>query len=204
MAALRNVDIVVHGRGGHGSMPHLNVDPIVCAAAIVQSLQTVVARNVDPLETGLVSINLIEGGSPVNRVADRVHMLGTVRSLSDEVLERMVERVEAIVAHTARAYECESDISWGRLVPAVWNAPEMRAEALACVERSGCTLTDAAPTLVGEDFAYYRSHVPSFFFWVGSRAPGVELHELHTPEFFADDAAIAPAARLYAACVARL
>lgn len=203
MAALRNVEIVVHGAGGHGSMPHLNVDPIVCAAAIVQSLQTVVSRNVDPLVAGLVSINMIEGGSPINRVADQVRMKGTVRSLSDDTLDRMIERVETIVRGTARAYECRSEVVWGRRIPTVWNAPEMMAEARACVERSGCSLADAAPTLVGEDFAYYREHVPSFFFWVGSRRAGAEVHELHTPQFFADDSAIPYAAQLYAACAVR-
>lgn len=203
MAALRNVEIVVHGAGGHGSMPHLNVDPIVCAAAIVQSLQTVVSRNVDPLVAGLVSINMIEGGSPINRVADQVRMKGTVRSLSDDTLDRMIERVETIVRGTARAYECRSEVVWGRRIPTVWNAPEMMAEARACVERSGCSLADAAPTLVGEDFAYYREHVPSFFFWVGSRWAGAEIHELHAPQFFADDSAIPYAAQLYAACAVR-
>ena len=203
MAALRNVEIVVHGAGGHGSMPHLNVDPIVCAAAIVQSLQTVVSRNVDPLVAGLVSINMIEGGSPINRVADQVRMKGTVRSLSDDTLDRMIERVETIVQGTALAYECRSEVVWGRRIPAVWNAPEMVSEARACVERSGCSLADAAPTLVGEDFAYYREHVPSFFFWVGSRRAGAEVHELHTPQFFADDSAIPYAAQLYAACAVR-
>ena len=203
MAALRNVEIVVHGAGGHGSMPHLNVDPIVCAAAIVQSLQTVVSRNVDPLVAGLVSINMIEGGSPINRVADQVRMKGTVRSLSDDTLDRMIERVETIVQGTALAYECRSEVVWGRRIPAVWNAPEMVSEARACVERSGCSLADAAPTLVGEDFAYYREHVPSFFFWVGSRRAGAEVHELHTPQFFADDSTIPYAAQLYAACAVR-
>ena len=203
MAALRNVEIVVHGAGGHGSMPHLNADPIVCAAAIVQSLQTVVSRNVDPLVAGLVSINMIEGGSPINRVADQVRMKATVRSLSDDTLDRMIERVETIVRGTARAYECRSEVVWGRRIPAVWNAPEMVSEARACVERSGCSLADAAPTLVGEDFAYYREHVPSFFFWVGSRRAGAEVHELHAPQFFADDSAIPYAAQLYAACAVR-
>ena len=177
--------------------------PIVCAAAIVQSLQTVVSRNVDPLVAGLVSINMIEGGSPINRVADQVRMKATVRSLSDDTLDRMIERVETIVQGTAQAYECRSEVVWGRRIPAVWNAPEMMAKARACVERSGCGLADAAPTLVGEDFAYYREHVPSFFFWVGSRRAGAEVHELHDPQFFADDSAIPYAAQLYAACAMR-
>ena len=200
MAALRNFDVVVHGAGGHGSMPHLNVDPIVCAAAMIQSLQTVVSRNVNPLEAGILSINMIEGGSPVNLVVDKVRMKGTLRSLSDDTLERMTERVEALVKRTAQAYECRVDILWKEKIPAVRNSPEMTKEAIRCVENSSSSIVDAPPTLVGEDFALYRRYVPSFFFWVGSRMMGADIHELHSPQFFADDSAITYAAELYAAC----
>ena len=97
MAAKVNFDIVIYGAGGHGSMPHLNVDPIVCAAAAVQSLQTVISRNTDPLESAILSINMISGGSPVNLVVDRVTLKATVRALSDRVLDRAVERVKTII-----------------------------------------------------------------------------------------------------------
>ena len=200
MAALKNFDVVVHGAGGHGSMPHLNVDPIVCAAAMIQSLQTVVSRNVNPLEAGILSINMIEGGSPVNLVVDKVRMKGTLRSLSDDTLERMTERVEALVKRTAQAYECRVDILWKEKIPAVWNSSEMTKEAIRCVEKSSSSIVNAPPTLVGEDFALYRRYVPSFFFWVGSRMMGADIHELHSPQFFADDSAITYAAELYAAC----
>ena len=78
IAAKRNFEIRLYGAGGHGSMPHLNIDPIVCAAAVVQSLQTVVSRNTDPLDSVVLSINLIQGGSPVNLVVDQVMMKATV------------------------------------------------------------------------------------------------------------------------------
>jgi amidohydrolase len=200
MASLRNIDVVVHGAGGHGSMPHQNIDPIVCAAAMIQSLQTVVSRNVNPLEAGILSINMIEGGSPVNLVVDKVRMKGTLRSLSDETLDRMTKRVEAIVKRTAQAYECRVDILWKEKIPAVWNSSEMTKEAIRCVEKSSSSIVNAPPTLVGEDFVLYRRYVPSFFFWVGSRKVGADIHELHTPQFFADDSAITYAAELYAAC----
>ena len=200
MSAKRNFDIVVHGRGGHGSMPHLNVDPIVCAAAMIQSLQTVVSRNVNPIDAGILSINMIEGGSPVNLVVDQVRMKATVRSLSETVLDRMIERVEAIVESISQAYECRTEIIWKERIPAVWNSPEMTKDAIRCAEESGLILADAAPSLSSEDFALYREYVPSFFFWLGSRAVGNEIHELHTPQFFADDRAIVHGARLYAAC----
>ena len=200
MAALRNFELVVHGSGGHGSMPHLNVDPVVCVAAMIQSLQTVVSRNVNPLEAGILSINMIEGGGPVNVVVDEVRMKGTLRSLSDDTLAHMVERVKTIVERTAQAYECRFEIIWKESIPAVWNSPEMTKKARQCVTSSSSSFADAPPTLVGEDFLLYREYVPSFFFWVGSRMAGADIHELHTPQFFADDSTIAYAAELYAAC----
>ena len=202
MSAKRNFDIIVHGQGGHGSMPHLNVDPIVCAAAMISSLQTVVSRNINPLDAGILSINMIEGGSPANLVVDQVCMRATVRSLSEAVLERMIERVEEIVDHTAQAYECHSEILWKERIPAVWNSPEMTQKAVCFAKRSGSILTDAVPSLASEDFALYRKYVPCFYYWIGSRAAGMDIHELHTPQFFADDSAIPYAAQLYASCAA--
>ncbi len=200
MSAKRNLDILVRGRGGHGSMPHLHADPIVCAAAIIQSLQSILSRNVDPLETGILTIHQIEGGCPANLVADQVRMKATVRSLSDTVLDRMIERVETIVEDTAKAYECRGELIWKERIPAVWNSPEMTKEAIRHARSCGLTLVDAPPSLASEDFALYRNYVPSFFFWIGSRRAGSDLHELHTPQFFADDSAIAYAAQLYAEC----
>ena len=200
MSAKRNFDIILYGAGGHGSMPHLNIDPIVCAAAVVQSLQTVISRNTNPLDAAILSINMIEGGSPMNLVVDRVLMKATVRSLSEKALDRALERVETIVEKTAQAYECRSEIIWKERIPAVWNSKEMTQTALAIAQEAGCELTQAPPSLASEDFALYRQYAPSFFFWIGSRTPGAETYELHTPLFHADDSTIRQAAQLYAAC----
>jgi metal-dependent amidase/aminoacylase/carboxypeptidase family protein len=155
------------------------------------------------MEAGILSINMIEGGSQVNLVVDQVRMKATVRSLSEMVLDRMIERVETIVERTSQAYECRSEILWKERVPAVWNSPEMTEEAIRCAESCGLTPVDAPPSLASEDYAMYRAYVPGFFFWIGSRRAGNDIHELHTPQFFADDGAIAHGARLFAACAAR-
>ena len=200
MSAKRNVTIRIRGRGGHGSMPHLNVDPIVCAAAVVQSLQTIVSRNTDPMDSLVLSISRIEGGSPVNRVADQVEMNATIRSLSDEALDRGISRTEMIVANTAAAYECEWELIWEERIPAVRNTPDMAACAKLAAEAaaSGC-ITDAPPSLASEDFALYGRYVPSWFFWVGSRTAGEPAEDLHRPHFHTDDRAMGQAAQLYAA-----
>ena len=200
MSAKRNMTIRIRGRGGHGSMPHLNVDPIVCAAAVVQSLQTIVSRNTNPMEALVLSISRIEGGSPVNRVADQVEMNATIRSLSDEALDRGIARTEAIIRNTAAAYECEYDLVWEERIPAVMNLPEMAERAkLAADAAAPGSITDAAPSLASEDFALYGRYVPSWFFWVGSRTEGEPAEDLHRPGFHTDDRAMRQTAQLYAA-----
>ena len=102
--------ITYTGVPGHGSLPHKCVDPIVAAASFVTGLQTVVSRNTDPLDSVLLTINLIEGGSPINLIVDKIRLCGTVRSLSDEALDRAISRVKTIVSRTAEAYECTAEI----------------------------------------------------------------------------------------------
>lgn len=204
MSAKRNFEIRIYGTGGHGSMPHLNTDPIVCAAAVIQSLQTVVSRNMDPLDSVILSVNMIEGGRPVNIGADKVMMWATVRSLSDEALDRAIGRVEAIVARTAEAYECSSEITWFDRIPAVYNTPEMTELALRAAGTGEYPVKDAVPSLASEDYALYRAFVPSFLYWVGSRTPGEKTEDLHKPLFHTDDEALRCASWLYAASVLNL
>lgn len=199
MSAKRNFEIRIYGSGGHGSMPHLNIDPIVCAAAVIQSLQTVISRNTSPLEQAVLSVNRIEGGSPANLVVDKVMMRATVRSLSEETLERLIKRVETIIKETADAYQCGSEILWDEKIPAVYNTPEMTGIARDIAEKTGCKVTDTVPSLASEDFALYREFAPSFFFWVGSIPKGEKVEELHRPCFHADDQSLRHAAELYAA-----
>ena len=201
MSTKRNFEIRIYGAGGHGSMPHLNIDPIVCSAAMIQSLQTVVSRNINPLDSVILSINMIQGGSPVNLVVDKVMMRATVRSLSEKALDRAIERVKTIVERTAQAYECKSEIIWTERIPLVFNTPEMTAIARKAATAAGCEVTDVPPSLASEDYALYRQFAPSFLYWVGSRASGDEVEELHRPRFHTDDQALYHASAVYAASV---
>ena len=201
MSAKRNFEIRIYGSGGHGSMPHLNVDPIVCSAAVIQSLQTVVSRNISPLDNVVLSINMSDGGSPVNLVVDKVMMKATIRSLSEKALDRAIERVKTIVEMTAAAYECRSEIIWNERIPLVYNSPEMTELARKTAAAAGCEVTDVQPSLASEDFALYRQFAPAFFYWVGSTSSGDPVEELHRPLFHTDDTALYHAAAVYAASV---
>ena len=179
-------------------MPHLNTDPIVCSAAVIQSLQTVISRNTDPLDSAVLSVNRIEGGSMANLVVDNVMMRATVRSLAEDKLQRLTDRVTAIVENTAAAYGCRSEILCEEKIPAVFNTAEMTAVGKAIAEKTGCAVTDVRPSLASEDFALYGKFVPSFFFWVGSTTDGAKAEALHRPLFHTDDEALRHGAELFA------
>ena len=198
MSGKRNFRIHITGSGGHGSMPHLNRDPIVCAASVIQSLQTIVSRNTDPLDSLVLSISMIEGGRPVNIVADDVWMTGTVRSASDKALDRAIGRVETIVKDVASAYECEGEVIWQERISALDNSEDLLDFALKCAKDTGAETVDRGPSLASEDFALYQQIIPGFYYWVGSTPEGEKPEDLHRPGFHTDDSAMRIAAELLA------
>ena len=198
MSGKRNFTIRIKGSGGHGAMPHLNHDPIVCAASVIQSLQTIVSRNTDPLDSVVLSIGVIEGGKAPNVVAEDVTLKATIRSLSDKALDRAIERVNSICLNTAEAYECEAEVSWEDRIPVLFNTDEMYEVAYKAALDTGYEVTDFEPSLASEDFAVYRAHVPSFFYWIGSTPEGEEPEDIHMPKFHGDDSMIRTAAELLA------
>ena len=201
MAAKTNFVIRVIGRGGHGSMPHLCVDPIVASAAIIQSLQTIVSRNTDPLESVVLSVGSIHGGSIENLVVDKVEMTASIRALSIEARERAVSRMETVVRKTAEAYECRAEIEYREILPLTFNSEEMYKAAVRAAEMAvgSANVIDVPPTLASEDFSIFMEKVPSFFYWIGSGTFGETSYAWHQSRFKADDAGIRVAAEVMAA-----
>lgn len=203
MSAKTNFVITVHGKGGHGAMPHLCIDPIVCASAMVQSLQTIVSRNVDPMENAILTIGSINGGSVENLIVESVRMTGCVRSLDQKTKDMMISRFETIVKNTAAAYQCTADIEYREVLPVAYNSPDMvkiaHEAARSVVGEKNCVR--AVPTLASEDFAVIMDMVPSYLYWIGSGTEGEPLYAWHNPMFHANDAGLPVGAEVYAASV---
>ena len=177
------------GRSGHSSMPQKNIDPIVAAAAFIQSVQTITSRNVGPLEAAVVSICQVHAGTPRNLVVDDVLLSGNIRTLDEDVRARVLRRFEQIARGTADAYECRLEMDVHPIVPGVNNPPELYRIALAA---AGASLGEEAVTqppvnLASEDFSVYARHVPAFFYFLGSGAPGRPLYSWHNAHFHPDE-----------------
>lgn len=169
MAAKDNFTIVLRGVGGHGGMPHLTIDPIVCGASIINSVQTIVSRNTDPLDAVVVSICSIHGGTPENLIVDEIVMTGSIRALSDKGRDTAKERLAAIIENTALTYECKANLSYDGDVPLLYNSEKMYHLACKTAKRAMGeeSVVSTDPCLGSEDFAVYSKYVPTFFYWLG-------------------------------------
>lgn len=175
MAEKTNFRIRFVGKTGHGGNPQLCIDPLAAAAQFVTAAQTVVSRNVDPLEAAVCSVCSLHCGTEENFAPADAVLTGSVRSLSHAVHLRMVERLKTLAQSTAQAFECQVQIEMLPEVPAVYNGPELCAVAARAAEKTvgRAAVVDPKPCLGSEDFAVLGAAIPSFFYWVGSgRADG--------------------------------
>ncbi|HET7202813.1 MAG TPA: amidohydrolase [Steroidobacteraceae bacterium] len=197
MAASDRFRIVVRGRQTHGSRPWGGVDPIVTAAQIVTSLQTIVARQVDITQYPVVvSVGAIKGGIRNNIIPDSVEMVGTFRTFDPEVREQVIERIRRIATETAAAAGATAEFELGPDPnPVVVNEPALTTRAVATLERvAGKDHVAVMPYVTGsEDFAFYARQMPTFYYFVGSTPQGQDpatAPSNHSPRYFLDEAAL--------------
>jgi amidohydrolase len=197
MAAVDEFEIVVEGSGGHGAAPHETADPIVAAARIVGALQTIVSREVSPLDSAVVTIGTIRGGDAFNIIPSSVRMTGTARWFSETTGASMPSRIERIVTHTASAAGLNARVDYKRMNRPVVNDARVSDAVIAAAIRllgEENVETDTR-TLGGEDMSVFLDAVPGCFFFVGS-APEGPHRPHHSPTFAIDERALPVAAVL--------
>lgn len=196
LAACERFEILIAGVGGHAAMPHLTVDPIVTASAMIMNLQTIVSRNVSPLEAGVCSITKIEAGEAFNIIPASAVLRGTIRALSTETLLALRDRVQHIVETTAAVYGCNVTITYSQdFYPPTVNDPDLfesfSRHVGALVAEDGVT-RDIEPTMGAEDFSFIAESIPSTFFLLGqgSAENPPSNYGLHHPHFAIDESVL--------------
>jgi amidohydrolase len=191
LAASDRWDIRIKGHGTHAAHPHLGTDPFVVGAEIVQALQTIVSRTVDPLDSAVVSIGFIRGGSAYNAIPDGLHIGGTARSFRPHVQDAIERRIGEIARGAALAHGAAADVSYRRSYPPTINHPAetaFAAEVAAEVCGPDQVIRDAAPSMGGEDFSFMLNRRPGAMLWLGN-GPGEGDCFLHNARYdFNDDA----------------
>ena len=196
MAAVNEFRIDLKGVQTHGSTPWTGKDPIVTAAQIVNSLQTIVSRSLPLTEAGaVVTIGSIHGGVRSNIIPEDLYMLGTIRTLDNGMKATVLKRLEEIVHNVAKSNNIESKITYLVSYPITFNDPYLYEEILPTLERvNGKRNVHLMKAITGaEDFSYFQEKVPGTYFFIGGQKPGVDLSTVaphHTPDFYVDDSAI--------------
>jgi amidohydrolase len=189
MAAADHIEIALEGKGGHAARPHLAVDTVLVGAQIINALQSIVSRNVDPLESAVVSICMFQAGHTDNVIPQHARLRGTARSLTPEIRELLQKRVTEVVEGTARLYGATAKVSYHRGYPVVVNH-ERETDFAAAVAREivgkDKVNTDVPPVMGAEDFAYMLQERPGAFIFVGNG----DSAGLHHPAYDFNDETI--------------
>lgn len=208
MASAAIFTILLTGKGGHGAIPHLAVDPVVAAAQIISAAQTIVARNVDPQKAAVISFCSIHGGDAFNVIPHAVEMKGTIRTFEPEVEQMTYRRLEEITQGISGALGCQVELKIDNLTPAVINDPTVTraVKSAAQVTLSEHEIDEGGHFTMGaEDFAFYQKKVPGAFFFVGStNAEKGLIYGHHHPKFDFDESVLPRAVALMAASAVEL
>ena len=194
LAATSSIRILVSGNGGHAAMPHLTVDPVVTGSKIVVELQTLVSRELDPLESGVISITMANAGSATNVIPSSMELQGTIRSLTSDGITRLQQRVREVAEGIAMANRCMAEVTFpgNDFPPTVndgecWELGKISAGEILgeeCVSEMGSIMG-------GEDFSYYTQVIPGCFSFLGVGNPEIgAVYGVHHPKFKVDEDAL--------------
>lgn len=190
-ASTDTVKITIRGKAGHGAYPDLGTDAIVCAAQVISALQTIVSRNVSPLQSAVLTIGVIEGGTAQNIICDEVRMRGTLRTANAELRAMMKDKISAVAKNVAHGMGCEADVDvvpgYAALVNDVNEAARVKRVAGRFFGEEN-VVEKAAPSMGGEDFSFFSDCAPGAFFHIGCVKPEwMPAPPLHSRDFHIDE-----------------
>jgi amidohydrolase len=199
MAAADAFEMEIRGSGGHGAMPHLAADAVVIAAQVVTTLQTVVSREVDPVEPAVLTVGEIGAGTAFNIIPQKARLGGTVRTLNPDLRERMPGRIEALARGVAKGMRGDANLEYTFSYPVTANEEGAAERVLGVAEDlfgAESVLELPNPSMGAEDFAFFLEKVPGAFIWLGI---GEDVSGLHTPKFAFDEEILPRGSALLAA-----
>ncbi|NEQ24837.1 MAG: amidohydrolase [Microcoleus sp. SIO2G3] len=205
MAAVECFNCTILGKGGHGAMPHQTVDSVVVSAQIVNALQTIVARNVDPIESAVVTVGELHAGTAHNVIAGTARMSGTVRYFNPKLEGYFGKRLEQVIAGVCQSQGASYELDYWHLYPPVINdvkiAELVRSVASEVIE-APAGIVPECQTMGGEDMSFFLQAVPGCYFFLGSANPTKDLaYPHHHPRFDFDETALGMGVEIFIRCV---
>ncbi|WP_218082964.1 M20 metallopeptidase family protein [Anthocerotibacter panamensis] len=196
--------VLITGQGGHGAMPQQTIDAVVVAAQVVVALQTIVSRNVDPLQAAVVTVGKFHAGSVFNVIAPSATLEGTVRCFAPELAQRLPQRLEQVIAGVCQAMGASYHLEYTRHYPAVINHPEITSLVQSVARKVLDRIEAVVPeqTLGGEDMAFFLQEVPGCYFFLGSANRDLGLDKPHHhPCFDFDERALGLGVEVFTRCI---
>ena len=197
MASTAEFKVTIRGKGAHGAMPNLGIDPVPIACQMVQAFQTIVSRNLKPIDAGVVSVTMIHAGAATNVIPDSCELQGTVRAFREEVQDLIAQRMQQIAEHTCAAHDAACEFSFKRNYPATVNSQaeaDFARQVMASIVGADNVVTQE-PTMGAEDFAFMLQAKPGAYCFIANgdgahrdfgHGPGPCM--LHNPSYdFNDD-----------------
>lgn len=205
MAATECFNCTIFGKGGHGAIPHQTIDSILVTAQIVNALQTIVSRNVNPLDSAVVTVGEFHAGTALNVIADTARISGTVRYFNPELGNLLPKRLEEIIAGVCASHGARYDLNYHRLYPPVINDNRIvdlvRSVASEVIETTAGIVPECQ-TMGGEDMSFFLQAVPGCYFFLGSANPNKNLaYPHHHPRFDFDEIALGMGVEIFVRCV---
>lgn len=205
MAAVELFRCKILGKGGHGAMPHQTIDAVVVSAQVVNALQTIVARNVNPLDAAVVTVGQLQAGSANNVIAATAEMRGTVRYFNPALADAIAQRVEEVIAGVCQSQGATYELDYWHLYPPVVNDPVIAKLVKSVAETVVETPAGIVPecqTMGGEDMAFFLQAVPGCYFFLGSANSERDLaYPHHHPRFNFDETALGIGVEIFVRCV---
>jgi amidohydrolase len=206
MAAVANIEITITGKGTHGAQPHFGTDPIVIASHIVTALQTIVARTIEPVEGGVVTIGHINGGHTYNVIPETVRMLGTARWFDARVGDQLEDGVRRLATGIAESFGAKADVLFSRDYPATVNDPDATAlarRAATAVAGEARVVPMQKPTMGGEDFSFMLNAKQGSYIMLGG-GRGRDDAMVHHPRYDFNDEILSVGASYWATLAEQL
>ena len=194
LAGTSTVKIIVKGNGGHAAAPHHTIDPVVTGSKIIVELQTIISRELSPLESGVISITMTKAGNACNVIPSTMELEGTIRSLTLEGILKLQTRVKEVAESIAIANRCKAEVTFpGNDYPPTINDAECwNLGKSAAIEILGdAQVAEMGPIMGGEDFAYYTQEIPGCFSFLGVGNTEIDaVYDVHHPMFKVDEEAL--------------
>jgi N-acetyldiaminopimelate deacetylase len=177
------INIQLIGKSGHAAYPHQTNDMVVAATQLFTQLQTIVSRNINPLDSAVLTVGKLTAGTKENIIAGAAELNGTIRTLSLETMKKVQQRVKEIVAGIGTSFQCEAILNWGMQYVDVTNHDAITTQFMDWVkEKTEYQLVECREAMTGEDFGYFLKEIPGFLFWLGVDTPYGLHHSKITPD----------------------